>query len=141
MKLLICCVVSVLLGALALYIVPQFPAIGVALVGVAVILGLQAALLALVSKFSPPVSDTTTADTPPEYPSDLSYLLAKYREFRVFLIRVAGFAGLVYGLVTLNTYYIVLGCALMVLFWTFDRMGKRARDPADAAQSQSSPVR
>src|SRR4051794_9508850 len=129
MKLLICCVVTVLLGALALYIVPQFPAIGVALVGIAVVLGLQAALLALVSKFSPQVSHTKTADTPTEYPNELSYLLAKYRELKVFflffLARVAGFAGLVYGVVMMNTYYIILGAAMILLFSILDRMTRQ----------------
>ncbi len=144
MKLLICFVVTVLLGLCALYFAPQFPAVGAVLVGVSVILGLQAALLALVSKFSPPVSDMKTVDIPTEYPNELSYLLDKYRELKVaflfILARVAGVAGLVYGVMTMNTYYTILGVAMILLFSILDRMSKPAGNSTDVARSQSSPV-
>jgi len=144
MKLLICCIVTVVLGAIALYIVPQSPAIGIALVGISVILGLQAGLLVLVSRFSPKVSDAKAVDPRAEYPNELSYLLAKYRELKVFflffLARVTGIAGLVYGVVMMNTYYIILSVAMIVLFSILDRMRERASNSTDVARSQS-PVR
>jgi hypothetical protein len=40
----------------------------------------------------------------------------------MFLARLVGYIALVYGAVTLNAYFVVLGIAAVALFWVWDRM-------------------
>jgi hypothetical protein len=121
LKLLFGCVLFLLIGVCILFFAPEFLAIALALIAVPVVLLLQAILLGIASKFARETRNTESCAVD-AHESEVSALLWAYRDFRLFLARVAGYVGLFFGIVNVNWYYIALSTTLIILFWTLDRM-------------------
>jgi hypothetical protein len=131
-KILAGCAAAALVGVTILVAAPRLVGVGIALVVISAVLALQATLLAVVRWFTD--ADSAVAnDSIPKTPdrSELATLFLAYSNFRLFLARAVGYVGLLFGIVTMNAYYIGLSAALIVLFWTLDRMDMSRRLRSD----------
>jgi hypothetical protein len=116
------CVGLIACGVYVLLRHPNAAIVGLLLIAIPVVVLVQASLLALTK------IGQTRAASPPVPPavrqgySELSGLLEAYAHFKVFLGRLVGYVAIVYGLVTLNAYFLTLGVVAVVLFWIWDHM-------------------
>ncbi len=108
-------------GVLCAVLVPQAAALGIVVAVLGFIALLQAALTAIVLAVAKPNDVTTTAPVHEPHQSDFARLLWAYRDFKMFLGRVVGIVGLVYGIITHSLYFALLGATATMLFWVFDR--------------------
>jgi hypothetical protein len=132
-KVLLGCGVVALIGVALFVAAPRIAGIGLALIVIPAVVAAQALLLGLVRRF-PKAGDTECeyAVVPSDHKSELAAVLLAHNNFKLFLARVAGYVGLLFGIVTSNIYYIGLSAALIVLFGTLDRM-----DASRRAQTES----
>jgi hypothetical protein len=119
---LIGCAALIIGGTLIACNAPQFAALSLFVVALASVAALQVILLGIASFFVNPRTPTSL-DTASEYASsDFSRMLWAYRDIRMFLARLTGIVGLLYGVATRSVYFTVLGAAATILFWTLDRL-------------------
>ena len=70
---------------------------------------------------------------------DLFAILHVYHSFKLFMARMVGFVAIIYGAVAWKPYFLILGLALVMLFWIFDRMGPRP--PVARRREETEPPR
>lgn len=67
--------------------------------------------------------------------SEIFGAIIAFRNFRLFLARCVGFIAVIYGLITFNLYFLLLGAVAVTLFWVLDRMS--VEPPSQEDQSQT----
>jgi hypothetical protein len=120
-KWIVGCLSVVVTGILCAVLVPQVAALGVVVSVLGLIALMQVLLTAIVLAVTKPNNFTTTALVHGPHRSDFARLLWAYGDFKIFLGRVVGIIGLVYGIITHSFYFALLGATATMLFWALDR--------------------